>query len=184
VANDVTLTMEPIAAFSGDPLDGGRVSAAKTGTEGIQSGKYSGGNSDAWMVGFTPQVSAAVWVGSGDSTHPIVDSNGGAEYGRDLPGRTWQLFMNTYLAGKPNLAMPTKQQVHASTDARSSSKPPSSSSSSKPTPTLSSSSSTSAPPSTSVAPPSTSGAPSTSTVPLPTVTLPIPGGSRSSSPAG
>ena len=184
VANDVTLTMEPIAAFSGDPLDGGRVSAAKTGTEGIQSGSHSGGNSDAWMVGFTPQVSAAVWVGSGDSTHPIVDSNGGAEYGRDLPGRTWQLFMNTYLAGKPNLAMPTKQQVHASTDARSSSKPPSSSSSSKPTPTLSSSSSTSAPPSTSVAPPSTSGAPSTSTTPLPTLTLPIPGRSRSSSPAG
>ncbi len=86
VANDVTLTLEPIAGFSGDALDGGRPSAAKTGTEGIGSGPNVGKNSDAWMVGFTPQVSAAVWVGSGDSTHAIYNSGGGNEYGRDLSG--------------------------------------------------------------------------------------------------
>jgi membrane peptidoglycan carboxypeptidase len=111
VANDVTLAMEPIAGWSGVALDGGRTSAAKTGTEGIQQGPNNGGNSDAWMVGFTPQVSAAVWVGSGNSTNAIYDANGNAEYGRDLPGRTWKLFMDTYLAGKPNLPMATTQQV-------------------------------------------------------------------------
>ena len=73
VANDTTLTLEPIASWSGVPLADGRPSAAKTGTEGIQSGKHAGGNSDAWMVGYTPQVSTAVWVGSGDSTTPIVN---------------------------------------------------------------------------------------------------------------
>ena len=56
VANDVTMTLEPIAAWSGVPLADGRPSAAKTGTEGIQVGKHAGGNSDAWMVGYTPQV--------------------------------------------------------------------------------------------------------------------------------
>ena len=116
VANDVTLTLEPVAQWSGVPLDGGRVSGSKTGTEGIEQGPEKGGNSDAWMVGYTPQVSAAVWVGSGDSTHAIKNAFGGAEYGRDLPGRTWQLFMNTYLAGKPNLPMPTKQLITGGTN--------------------------------------------------------------------
>ena len=63
VANDVGVTLAPIANWSGVPLADGRPSAAKTGTEGIQSGPASGQNSDAWMVGYTPQVSAAVWVG-------------------------------------------------------------------------------------------------------------------------
>jgi membrane peptidoglycan carboxypeptidase len=63
------------------------------------------------MVGYTPQVSCAVWLGSGDSTHPIVDANGDPEYGRDLPGQTWQRFMNTYLANKPNLPMATTQMI-------------------------------------------------------------------------
>jgi membrane peptidoglycan carboxypeptidase len=111
VANDVTLAMEPIAGFSSDALDNGRASAAKTGTEGIGA-TNRGGNSDAWMVGFTPQVSAAVWVGSGNSTTPIVDANGNPEYGRDLPGRTWATFMNSFLAGQQNLPLPTTQMVH------------------------------------------------------------------------
>ena len=111
VANDVTLTLEPIAGFSGDALNGGRPSAAKTGTEGIGSGPDVGKNSDAWMVGFTPQVSAAVWVGSGDSTHAIYNSGGGNEYGRDLPGRAWKLFMDAYLAGKPAQSLPSTQQI-------------------------------------------------------------------------
>ena len=108
VANDVTLSMEPIAGSSGVGLAGARASAAKTGTEGI--GKDTTANSDAWMVGFTQQVSTAVWVGTGLSK-PIVNAYGAPEYGRDLPGRTWQLFMNTYLADKPVLPLPTKQQV-------------------------------------------------------------------------
>ena len=87
-----------------------------TGTVGIEASSGApasevGQNSDAWMVGYTPQVSAAVWVGSGSSTDPIYSASGGQEYGRDLPGRTWKLFMDTYLAKAPKLAMATKQQV-------------------------------------------------------------------------
>jgi membrane peptidoglycan carboxypeptidase len=115
VANDVTLTLEPVAGFSGVGLDG-RESASKTGTEGIPSGPDEGKNSDAWMVGFTPQVSAAVWVGSGDSAHAIYSAGGGNEYGRDLPGKAWKLFMDTYLSGKPSLPLSTTQQITAGQD--------------------------------------------------------------------
>jgi membrane peptidoglycan carboxypeptidase len=108
VANDVTLTLEPIAAWSNDALAGGRICAAKTGTEGIPG---TTANSDAWMVGYTPQVSVAVWAGGGNSRQPIYNSYGGAEYGSDLPGKTWKLFMDTYLAAKPVLPMATKQMI-------------------------------------------------------------------------
>jgi membrane peptidoglycan carboxypeptidase len=111
VANDVTLTLKPVAAWSNDALSSGRESAAKTGTEGITK-KNSTDNSDAWMVGYTPQVSASVWVGTGLSK-PIYNANGQPLYGADLPGKTWKLFMDTYLAGKPMLKLATKQMIAA-----------------------------------------------------------------------
>jgi len=102
--------MKPIAGFSDDSLDGGRESAAKTGTAGVSP--KSTANSDAWMVGFTPQVSSAVWIGTG-LRKPIYDSDGNAMYGRELPGQIWKDFMDRYLNGKPNLALPTKQLIAA-----------------------------------------------------------------------
>ena len=109
VANDVTLTLKPVAAWSGDALADGRPSAAKTGTEGV--GPNSANNSDAWMVGYTPQVSAAVWVGTGYN-RPIFNAAGQPLYGADLPGQTWQRFMDLYLAGKPQLPLASHQQVY------------------------------------------------------------------------
>jgi membrane peptidoglycan carboxypeptidase len=111
VANDVTLTLKPVAAWSNDALSGGRQSAAKTGTEGITK-KNSADNSDAWMVGYTPQVSASVWVGTGVSK-PIYNADGQPLYGANLPGQTWKRFMDTYLAGKPKLKLPSKQLIAA-----------------------------------------------------------------------
>ncbi|MBN9619283.1 MAG: penicillin-binding protein, partial [Actinobacteria bacterium] len=142
VANDVTLTLEPIAAYSGLPLANGRASAAKTGTVGV--GTNTTNNSDAWMVGYTPQVSAAVWVGSG-SNQPIYNANGQPMYGKDEPGEIWQQFMNTYLANQPNLPMAATQMIAANgqspAPSTSAAPPPSSStpapSSSTPKPTFS-----------------------------------------------
>jgi membrane peptidoglycan carboxypeptidase len=159
VANDVTLTLEPIAGFSGVPLDA-RPSAAKTGTEGIESGPDAGKNSDAWMVGFTPQVSASVWVGSGDSTHAIYNASGGNEYGRDLPGRAWKLFMDSYLSGKPALALPAKQLITEGQDL-STSPTPTPTPTPSPTPTPTPSTSATPPPATKTA--TTSKPPTTST---------------------
>ncbi|SHG30460.1 Membrane carboxypeptidase (penicillin-binding protein) [Jatrophihabitans endophyticus] len=110
VANDVTLTLEPIAGYTGVGLANGRQSAAKTGTAGV-SGR-SKDNSDAWMVGYTPQVSAAVWVGTGYSK-PIYNSAGNPLYGKGLPAQTWKTFMDTYLRGSKKMSMAEDQQVAA-----------------------------------------------------------------------
>ncbi|MFZ2510784.1 MAG: transglycosylase domain-containing protein, partial [Gordonia sp. (in: high G+C Gram-positive bacteria)] len=65
VADNVTAALEPIAAYSNgnslyDPSLGSRPSAAKTGTAQLGA---SGQNRYSWMVGYTPQLSTAVWVG-------------------------------------------------------------------------------------------------------------------------
>ena len=107
VANDVTYAMEPVADYSGDALADGRPSAAKTGTQQFGDTDF---NSDAWMVGFTPQISAAVWVGA-DRPGPLKDANGGPLYGRGLPGQTWRAFMDAYLAGQPVRPLPDSVQI-------------------------------------------------------------------------
>jgi membrane peptidoglycan carboxypeptidase len=168
VANDVTLTLMPVAAWSNDPLSGGRPSAAKTGTEGIPG---TTANSDAWMVGYTPQVSAAVWAGSGNSTKPIYNAGGGPEYGSDLPGRTWRLFMDTYLTGKPNMPMATKQLIAGGADTAPVPTPTTPTPTKTPTPTRTTGPTTTTPP-----PPVTSSTtqpPPTTPTPSPTCITPI-----------
>ena len=163
VANDVGLTLKPIADWSGVGLADGRESGAKTGTAGIEAGsgvppENVGKNSDAWMVGYTPQVSTAVWVGS-NGAGPISNADGGQEYGRDLPGRTWKLFMDTYLAGKQDLPLPTTQMITGGTDILPTAVPSSAaSSSSAQTPTSNA-------PTTSAVPTGTSSVPSGSAFP-------------------
>jgi membrane peptidoglycan carboxypeptidase len=160
VANDVTLTLKPVAEFSGVALDG-RQSASKTGTEGIPSGPDAGKNSDAWMVGFTPQVSTAVWVGSGNSTQAIYNAYGGNEYGRDLPGKAWKLFMDSYLADQAAMPLPSGQQITTGQDIYT---PP-------PTPTTTPTTPPSTPDRTPTTTPTTpSPTPSTSVSPLPPIT--------------
>jgi penicillin-binding protein 1A len=53
--------------------------AGKTGTTELQS--------DAWTVGFTPQVSTAVWVGNPDARIPLPG------YSFDLAGPIWHDYM-------------------------------------------------------------------------------------------
>jgi membrane peptidoglycan carboxypeptidase len=170
VANDVTLTLKPVANWSGVDLANGRQSAAKTGTEGISATSLN--NSDAWMVGYTPQVSAAVWVGTGLSK-PIYDANGQPLYGAGLPGKTWKSFMDTYLAGKKHMTLASKQMIAANGSV------PKPKPTFTPTPTAPTTSSTPKPtfsitsgfPSTSTPPPSPrTSTPTTTPTPTPTPT--------------
>lgn len=177
VANDVGLSVKPVADWSNVPLSNGRESGSKTGTAGIQAApgeQQTNDNSDAWMVGYTPQVSAAVWVGTG-KTQPIYNSNHLPEYGSDLPGHIWKDFMDTYLAGKPNLPLPTKQMIGspqptATATPTVSATPTTSAPKPSPAPTRTSTSTTakpsSPPPSvTSTAPPTSTNSPSSSCEP-------------------
>ncbi|NMD95680.1 penicillin-binding protein [Rhodococcus sp. BL-253-APC-6A1W] len=96
VADNATQAMLPIAAHSrGHALAGGRPSAAKTGTTQLGD---TGLNKDAWMVGYTPSLSTAVWIGTPDAG-PITNSWGGSIYGSSLPADIWKGTMDGALAG-------------------------------------------------------------------------------------
>jgi membrane peptidoglycan carboxypeptidase len=104
VANNVTAALTPIAAYSnGNGLSGSRASAAKTGTAQYQD---TGQNKDAWMVGYTPSLSTAVWVGD-DKGGPIKNSYGGIIYGSGLPAQIWRKTMDDALDGTDNETFPT-----------------------------------------------------------------------------
>jgi penicillin-binding protein 1A len=65
----------------------GRPAAGKTGT--------TSDFRDAWFVGYTPDLVAAVWLGNDDYT-PMVES-----YGGNVPARIWARFMKAALAHTP-----------------------------------------------------------------------------------
>ena len=81
-----------------------RPAAGKTGT----SQSYR----DAWFVGFTPELAAAIWVGD-DRARPMRDIGGG-----DLPARVWGGFMKAALGGAPIGAFDEAGATVAETDPR------------------------------------------------------------------
>ncbi|WP_278312606.1 transglycosylase domain-containing protein [Lolliginicoccus levis] len=96
VAENATQAMLPIASYSrGNGLAGGRPSASKTGTTQLGD---TGLNKDAWMVGYTPSLSTAVWLGTNDS-EPLLNLWGGSIYGSSLPASIWKQTMDASLSG-------------------------------------------------------------------------------------
>jgi penicillin-binding protein 1A len=77
----------------------GRPAAGKTGT--------TSDFRDAWFVGYTPDLVAAVWVGN-DNYSRMTES-----YGGNIPARIWARFMKAALANTPkhDFAFPTGE-VH------------------------------------------------------------------------
>ena len=109
VADNVTSAMQPIAAYSnGHALAGGRASAAKTGTNQLGD---TGDNRDAWMVGFTPSLSTAVWVGTTQGDKPLQNKWGGAVYGSGLPSDIWKDTMDGALEDTENESFPKPTEI-------------------------------------------------------------------------
>jgi len=109
VADNVTAAMQPIAGYSrGHNLAGGRASAAKTGTNQLGD---TDANRDAWMVGYTPSLSTAVWVGTTEGTKPLVNSSGAAVYGSGLPSDIWKATMDGALKGTDNESFPKPTEI-------------------------------------------------------------------------
>ncbi|MGY1916849.1 transglycosylase domain-containing protein [Blastococcus sp. SYSU DS0973] len=106
VVNDVTVALKDVASYSRRALDGGREVASKTGTQGLNRQD----NSDAWMVGYTPSVSTAVWMGT-DVREPIRTARGQIVYGAGLPGAIWQEYMNAVLAGVSEEDLPDRALI-------------------------------------------------------------------------
>ncbi len=78
-----------VTAGTGSGAAIGRPAAGKTGT----SQRWR----DAWFVGFTPDLLAAVWVGNDDGT-PMGKVTGG-----EIPAAIWKRFMDFAEADKPVL---------------------------------------------------------------------------------
>jgi membrane peptidoglycan carboxypeptidase len=98
-ADAVISAMGPIAGYSNNhDLAGGRQSAAKTGTAQLGD---TGANKDAWMIGSTPQLATAVWMGNVNG-QPLVDMTyGGSMYGSKSPADIWKTFMDAALVDEP-----------------------------------------------------------------------------------
>jgi membrane peptidoglycan carboxypeptidase len=109
VADNVTSAMQPIAGYSnGHNLAGGRPSAAKTGTAQLGD---TGSNKDAWMVGYTPSLSTAVWVGTVRDDKPLVTASGGEVYGSGLPSDIWKATMDGALKGTSTETFPKPTEI-------------------------------------------------------------------------
>jgi membrane peptidoglycan carboxypeptidase len=91
------LSQIPSNGILNHPLEGGRPAAAKTGTWEYrdENNQTDGSNQDAWVVGYTPQIATAVWVGDGtEDPGPIKDGDGGNIGSSGLPADIWKQFMD------------------------------------------------------------------------------------------
>ncbi|QTE29225.1 penicillin-binding protein [Pengzhenrongella sicca] len=99
--------------FEGTGADVGeldRPSAGKTGT--------TSHNEHTWFVGYTPQLSTAVWVGFSEGTIPVQSMTINGKYvrnayGSTIAGPTWKRFMNAASEGMPvvDFSAPTTLEV-------------------------------------------------------------------------
>jgi len=89
--DDLNAVLQKIPRRSNDDLKGGRPATGKTGTwELKQSSKENG---DAWMIGATPQIAAAVWVGTQGKRDKIRERSGSPMGGAGTPASVWNKFM-------------------------------------------------------------------------------------------
>ncbi|WP_373370041.1 transglycosylase domain-containing protein [Corynebacterium cystitidis] len=108
VADATINAMEPVAAYSYGSLAGGRPSASKTGTSQLGD---TGTNKDTWMVGTTPQLTAAVWVGTADNTSAIFNQWGGNMYGSGAATDIWKQVLDTSLQGQEVVQFPRADPI-------------------------------------------------------------------------
>ena len=102
VARQATVGMRRVitgGTYSAGALPQGRPAAGKTGTTELEGGK----NTDVWFIGYTPQISTAVWIGN-----PAANTNmlGGKVQGGATAAVVWRAFMATYLDGAPVVDFP------------------------------------------------------------------------------
>src|SRR4051812_18504589 len=78
----------PRAKLSDRPI------AGKTGTRDDET--------DAWFAGYTPQLTAVVWMGNPGGRTPMRNVGGvGEVFGGTYPAMMWQKFMSSVLTGQP-----------------------------------------------------------------------------------
>ena len=113
VARTVTKIFEGVLGKGGtaatSALANGRPAAGKTGT--VDSATQS------WFVGYTPQLTTAVWVGHADNEKPLKDVKIGNTfykgylYGGTLAAPIWKAVMDEALKGQPKTNFPEPSEA-------------------------------------------------------------------------
>ncbi len=75
-----------------------RPAAGKTGTTSAYS--------DAWFVGYVPQLSTAVWMGSPEGNLEMTNVGGIRVTGGSYPARIWQALMGPAMEGQEEIGFP------------------------------------------------------------------------------
>jgi membrane peptidoglycan carboxypeptidase len=118
VMADTTAALQAVlkqGTATGARLAGNRPAAGKTGT--------TSGNTAAWFVGYTPQMSAAVALFR-DNNKPLQGILGRSEVtGGSIPATLWKTFMNAALEGQPIKQFPARANVGGSPSATPSATP-------------------------------------------------------------
>ena len=108
--NDVLKDVVGFGTGTGANINRPNGTAGKTGT----AENYS----DAWFVGYTPQLSTSVWMGYSDSQRPLVNIKGTPRvYGGTIPAKAWHDYMAAALDGVPEVdfAPPAKPEPPTTT---------------------------------------------------------------------
>lgn len=82
-----------ITSGTGKRADIGRPAAGKTGT----TQEYT----DAWFVGYTPELTASVWIGYPEETKPMNRIRDTIVVGGTFPADIWRIFMTEALKDVP-----------------------------------------------------------------------------------
>jgi penicillin-binding protein 1A len=100
IADTVTNVLQGvIASGTGTRADIGRPAAGKTGTAQAYRA--------AWFVGYTPQLSTAVWLGYSDAPRSLYGINGVARVtGGSIPAQAWARFMRVAMEPLPVMGFP------------------------------------------------------------------------------
>jgi penicillin-binding protein 1A len=108
VADQVNDVLKDVVGYgTGAAADIGRPNGTggKTGT----AENYS----DAWFVGYTPELSTSVWMGYSDGQRPLVNVKGLSRvFGGTIPAKAWHDYMAAALDGHPptDFAPPAKPE--------------------------------------------------------------------------
>ena len=96
-ARQATVALEAVVTggtYKGGSLPDRRPAAGKTGTNEADGGI----NADVWFVGFTPEMSTAVWIGDPSCQ---CEMRGGKVQGGSTAAKVWNEFMSGYLEDLP-----------------------------------------------------------------------------------
>ena len=101
-ARETTAALQQVVragTYGAGALPSGRQAGGKTGT----NEQDSGANTDVWFVGFTPEMSTAVWIGN---PARVTNMRGGKVQGGSTSAKVWRAFMAPYLEGRPVAKFP------------------------------------------------------------------------------